>query len=85
MVITMANRPMDTNVLELDINTILRWIQMFHMTFYYSDMTMRMVRKWFIFFFLIQSVRVTAAFDIPANSTNGKNLVVTNLHSSNFV
>jgi hypothetical protein len=32
----------------------------------------------------VQSALVTAAFDIPANSTNGKNLVVTNLHSSNF-
>jgi hypothetical protein len=34
--------------------------------------------------FRIQSAHVTAAFDILANSTNGENLVVTNLHSSNF-
>jgi hypothetical protein len=26
----------------------------------------------------------TAAFDLPAYSTNGKDLIVTNLHSTNF-
>jgi hypothetical protein len=35
-------------------------------------------------YLLEQSAHVTAAFDIPANSTNGENLVVTNLNSSNF-
>jgi type III secretory pathway lipoprotein EscJ len=32
----------------------------------------------------VQSARVTVAFDLSANSTSGENLVVTNLHSSNF-
>jgi hypothetical protein len=32
----------------------------------------------------IQSARVTAVFDLLAYSTNGENLVVTNLHSTNF-
>jgi hypothetical protein len=39
---------------------------------------------WHIIFFEIQSALVTTAFDIPAYSTNGENLVVTNLHSTNF-
>jgi hypothetical protein len=30
----------------------------------------------------IQSALITTAFDIPAYSTNGKNLVVTNLHQT---
>jgi hypothetical protein len=32
----------------------------------------------------VQSALVTTAFDIPAYSTNGENLVATNLHSTNF-
>jgi hypothetical protein len=34
----------------------------------------------------VQSARVmcTVAFDLPAYSTNSENLVVTNLHSTNF-
>jgi 4-hydroxybenzoate polyprenyltransferase len=32
----------------------------------------------------MQSARITTAFDLPAYSTNGENLVVTNLHSTNF-
>jgi hypothetical protein len=44
--ITGAKRPMDTNVLALDTNGILRWIQTFLMAFYYrhDEMTMRRVR-----------------------------------------
>jgi hypothetical protein len=51
---TGAKRPMDTNVLALDTNGILRWIQMFLMAFYYrhAEMTMRRGQK-MIHIFLI--------------------------------
>jgi hypothetical protein len=32
----------------------------------------------------LQSARITAAFDLPAYTTKGENLVVTNLDGTNF-
>jgi hypothetical protein len=48
-----------------------------------------MVKAWMELIFsencsMVQSVLVTAAFDIPAYSTNGSNLAVTNLHTIIF-
>jgi hypothetical protein len=55
LVLTVANRPMDANVLALDTNGILRWIQTFPMPFHYKyvEMTMRRGQKMVYFSFYI--------------------------------
>jgi hypothetical protein len=54
---------MDTNVLALDTNGILRWIQTFHMAFYYrhAEMTMRRGQKMvYIFLFTYDILKINS-------------------------